>query len=75
MRYKTLRATFGSNGNDGWYVSDKFTSVVERVDSIDDGIEFNRFDAYRDKELYFIPSKKIMGNKVRELISQSTLVQ
>ena len=51
-----------------WKISDKFTKLIENVELVDGGIEFNRFDELKTngdvQDLYFIVPEKFRNNKV-----------
>lgn len=61
--YNKVEAVLENEGSE-WKISDRFTELSEAVEIVDGGIEFNRFDDFRDKELYFIAPDKFKENKV-----------
>ena len=52
------------NEGSEWKISDRFTELSEAVEIVDSGIEFSRFDEFRNKDLYFIAPDKFKENKV-----------
>ena len=67
LNYEAIRSSFEYGSSDDWKISDKFTRLKEDVDVNEDGIEFTRFDEYQDTDLYFLPSRKFGGNRVRSI--------
>ena len=50
--------------NEDWYISNKYTETKEKVNIIDNGIQFNINNKFENEDLFFIVSSKFNGNHV-----------
>lgn len=64
LSYGKLSANFDTESDD-WYVSDRFLELenllLEKVD--DRSVEFNKFEEFRNSELFVLVPQKFKGNK------------
>ena len=63
QRYGKLMAKFEGDDEE-WKISDRFIETKLEMETIDGGIEFTRFNEFKDLDMFILVPNKFKGNMV-----------